>query len=331
MVPERISRRRAIAIFAATAAGAAFMRNPSASAADAEWRGTAMGADARLVFSGVSQSRARAMTDDVVSEIHRLEDALSLFRPESEISRFNRSGFLQHPSLDFRRALEIALRISGETDGLFDPTVQALWDAHCDWFRNDPEADLPPEPIVRAAQAHVNWQGIQKADNEIRLGAGQRITLNGMAQGYITDRIADLLRSRGFEHVLIDLGELRALGPRTSGEAWEVDRRSGEILFLTEGALATSEGEGCRLGANGRAHHLFDPRSGRSAGKWRSITVHHASAAVADALSTGLYAASVGAMARICSRIDGLRVWATADDGAEWRWPRDSIQANSAG
>ena len=51
---------------------------------------------------------------------------------------------------------------------------------------------------------------------------GMAVTLNGIAQGYITDRVADLLAQNGLEHVLVDLDELRALGPRADGTPWPV-------------------------------------------------------------------------------------------------------------
>ena len=89
---------------------------------------------------------------------------------------------------------------------------------------------------------------------------------------------------------------------------------------MTSGALATSEGAGCILGAAGAAHHLFDPRSGRSGRHWRRITVHHRSAGVADALSTALYAASGDEIEAITARFGGAVVWATDADGREYRW-----------
>jgi thiamine biosynthesis lipoprotein len=74
------------------------------------------------------------------------------------------------------------------------------------------------------------------------------------------------------------------------------------------------------LGAGGVAHHLFDPRTGRSADHWRRITVHHRSAAVADALSTALYVASARKIDAILAQLPGLAVWASAADGSERRW-----------
>lgn len=318
---EPVSRRRALTILGVTAVGlAAGMGRGLAAAIDHEWRGAAMGAEARMLFCGGDDHLTRAAVRMAVAEIDRLEDALSLFRDCSEISRLNRDGALTGPSGDLRRALALALAVAKASGGFYDPTVQALWEAHVDWFSGRSMAELPPEALIAVARASVDWRRIEIDAGAIRLGDRQRITLNGLGQGYVTDRVADLLRARGFVHVLVDLGEQRALGPRSDGAPWLVSRVDTEPIALREGALATSEGAGCVIGAGGLAHHLFDPRTGRSAHHWRRLTVAHRSAAAADALSTALYAASREEIAAMLTRFAGAQVWATDRDGREWRF-----------
>jgi thiamine biosynthesis lipoprotein len=101
---------------------------------------------------------------------------------------------------------------------------------------------------------------------------------------------------------------------------WSIRRSGGAPLELTDGALATSEGAGCILGSGGAAHHLFDPRTGRSASHWRRMIIHHDSAAVADALSTTLYVASHDDINAILRRIEGVTAWATDNEGREYRF-----------
>lgn len=322
------TRRRAITIFAAAAAGAITggLRRPAE--ADYEWHGVAMGADATILFNGVESEIARNAIAVAAAEIDRLEGALSLFRPDSELCRLNREMALRSPSGDIRRALAIALNIATLSEGLFDPTVQALWEAHIDWFAAAPDAGLPPDPVIAMVRAAVDWRKIVLEPDAIRVGEGQRITLNGLGQGYVTDRVADLLYSHGLRNILVDLGEQRAVGPRQGGAPWLVARANAAPIELTRGALATSEGAGCVLGASGAVHHLFDPRSGRSASHWKTITVHHRSAAIADALSTALYIASADEIAALLPRFPGTIVWALDKDERKRRWispPVDGI------
>jgi FAD:protein FMN transferase len=327
MSASPLNRRRVLSIFAA-AAGSAFVGGPSRAPADFAWHGTAMGADAQILFGGIDEVEARATIALAVPEIDRLEQALSLFRADSEICRLNRAGGLDAPSGDMRRALALALDVAAASDGLFDPTVQALWEAHVDWFSARPDGGLPPESAIADARAKVDWRRVALSAQTIRLGSGQRITLNGLGQGYVTDRVADLLRARGLDHVLVDLGEQRALGPRARGAPWLVARTGGDPIALSSGALATSEGAGCILGAGGAAHHLFDPRTGRSASHWRRIIVHHASAGIADALSTTLYAASHDQIGALLRSFPGTTVWATDAQGREHRMASPVAGAN---
>lgn len=318
-LPEQPTRRRAITIMAAAAAGA-LVGGPARSSADYEWRGVAMGANAKILFSGIDRDSARAAVELVETEISRLEDALSLFRQNSELCRLNRDGQLHSPGADLRRALRLAVDTAAASDGLFDPTVQALWEAHIDWFTASPAAGPPPEQLIAQARRAVDWRRIAIEADTISLGAGQRLTLNGLGQGYVTDRIAELLANRGLRHVLVDLGEQRAIEARLDGAPWQVAREGKPPIQLQHGALATSEGAGCVLGAGGAAHHLFDPRSGRSATRWRTVSVHHRSAAVADALSTTCYVASAGEIAALLPRFPGTIVWARDHAGADRRW-----------
>jgi len=318
------TRRRAITIFAAAAAGAIAGGPARPAAAAYEWRGEAMGADAHILFDGIDVRTARDTVALVEAEIDRLENALSLFRTNSELCRLNRDGHLPEPSGDMRRALALAVRIATLSDGLFDPTVQPLWEAHVDWFEGHRDAGLPPEHVIAHARQAVDWRKIRIGTDAISLGEGQRLTLNGLGQGYVTDRVAELLVAKGLRHILVDLGEQRAIAPRRDGAPWLITRANATPIRLVHGALATSEGSGCVLGANGAAHHIFDPRSGRSAAHWRTITVHHRWTAVADALSTTLYVASEDEIRAMLPRLEGTAIWATDPEGGRRYWSSGS-------
>ena len=119
------------------------------------------------------------------------------------------------------------------------------------------------------------------------------ITLNGIGQGYITDRVADLLLASGMEQALIDMGETRTLGGRPDGGAWLVGLenprspgRVDETVPLRDRAIATSGGYGTQFDAAGRFNHIFDPHSGETSRLFLSVSVIAPSATMADALST---------------------------------------------
>jgi len=94
------------------------------------------------------------------------------------------------------------------------------------------------------------------------------VTLNGIAQGFITDRLAELLRDLGFEHALVDAGEIRSLSDQPDGRPWRIGLRHGAspapTLDMENQAVATSSGAGLVLSPDGMINHLFDPRTGWS-------------------------------------------------------------------
>ena len=121
----------------------------------------------------------------------------------------------------------------------------------------------------------------------VRLQPGMALTLNGVGQGFIADKVAELLRARGLSHVLIDSGELNALGPMPDGTGWPVTLASGGFLALQGGGLASSAALGTTFDAAGEVGHILNPRTGRPAPpRWKLVTVTAPSSGLADAMST---------------------------------------------
>lgn len=310
-----LTRRRVLTIIAATAvlplAGARSGGNYF------EWSGTALGADAKLVLWGDDEATARAAIADCLAEVERLEKVFSLYRKGSEIRRLNAAGHLAAPSQDMRALLTKSQKISDLTEGLYDPTVQPVWELYADWFISNPGHRGPPAELINKTLERVGYRHMEVREDFVQLPPNGRLTLNGIAQGYITDRVADLLRERGWTHVLVNMGELRALGVKNDGQPWQVSlREAGMDISLTNSSLATSAGEALTFGEKRHVSHMIDPNTGRSPSQFQSLSVAHKSATVADALSTGLYAAKPQAMKRIIARIPGLRVWAFETAGS---------------
>jgi thiamine biosynthesis lipoprotein len=304
----RIGRRRAITILAASA-GAALLPTASRSAAAVryEWRGRALGAPAHLILHGPDRATAVAAVEACVAEVERLEREFSLYRPDSALSCLNRQGRLDAPSHDMRRLLLESQRIGALSDGAFDVTVQPLWHLYAAHSAADPAATGGLSPAALAAALElVDYRRLRIADDHIALPPGMSVTLNGIAQGFITDQVADLLRARGWHHVLVDLGEIRALDTRPDGQPWRIGLAEGQEVPLVDQAIATSAGAGTPFTPDGRTHHLFDPRSGRSANTYRGVTVIAARATVADALSSAIYVAPRAEAARLLRAGGGI-------------------------
>jgi thiamine biosynthesis lipoprotein len=293
----RHTRRRFIGI-AASVGGMALLPAWSARAAGPGlhiWRGVALGADACLQLHHPDPAEAERLIRLCLEEVARLERLFSLYRPDSLLVRLNRTGELADPPQDMVRLLSEAARFSRLTDGAFDVTVQPLWQLYAEHFSR-PSADPagPPPAAVEAVRSLVDYRALRVEEDRISFTRrGMAVTLNGIAQGYITDRVADRLRAEGMTNVLVDMGEVLAVGGHPDGRPWRVglrgtdnDTMSAGVLDITDAAVATSSNRATLFDGAGRFGHILDPRTGRSPNEMRSVTVTAPDATTADALST---------------------------------------------
>ncbi|WP_147126716.1 FAD:protein FMN transferase [Shimia ponticola] len=276
-----MNRRRFIAISAACIASAA-------TAATHRWNGRALGAEVSIELHGGDQSAL----DAAVTTLLRLERAFSLYDPTSELSHLNDNGQAT-PSPDMRAILQeadIAHRLTG---GLFDPTIQTLWDAAAHGYAADPDT--------------FGWDQVEM-DDQVTLAPGQKLTLNGIAQGFITDRVRDVLIDHGLTHALINIGEHLAIGgPFRLGLSDPAQGLVGQRSLMNS-AIATSSPGALRLGA---ASHIMHPAV---APVWSTVSVEAADATRADALSTAMCLMSKDAVWDT-ARKTGSRVTLVDDEG----------------
>ncbi len=147
----------------------------------------------------------------------------------------------------------------------------------------------PAQAEIDRVHAAIGWNRVDLSPARLTFRRpGMALTLNGIAQGYIADKVAALLRGEGVENVLVNTGEIAAFGRAPEGGPWRIGLpdRSGARLPLTEGAVATSAPSATTFDSARTAGHLIDPRTGRPGGLWSRVTVMSKSAAEADALST---------------------------------------------
>jgi len=288
------TRRRFLSMTAAALA----VPSTALAAQSAHWQGRAMGAPARLAVAGLSQDAARPVFAALEAELERLEQIFSLFRPDSSLVRLNRAGRLVAPPNELLDVLVLADKLYHASGGVFDPTVLPLLEAGA----------------FGRARAKVfgliGWDKVRIDPREISFAVeGMSLTLNGIAQGYINDRIADLLRAHGLTDVMLDIGELQGIGQCPLRRPWQAR------IFATDGAYEDHVTLRNRAVATTRPFGGFRPGGGGQVVSpigntpFHSIvTVSAPSAAVADGLSTALALIPREETLGVVAQFDGARI-----------------------
>ncbi|MFO1107173.1 MAG: FAD:protein FMN transferase [Amaricoccus sp.] len=284
MTTERLTRRRALGLVAAAAGLPLALRASRATAEVVTWRGRALGAPATLILHHPDRVAAERLVAACVVELDRLEGVLSLYRADSAVSELNRTGALAAPPPELVAILADCRTFHAATAGAFDPTVQPLWRLYASHFQQGGGEEGPAPAALAAALAATGLDAVHASRDRIAFTRpGMALTLNGIAQGWITDRIVDRLRAAGVTTTLVDMGEIRGLGG-----PWQVGVEGTDtVLPLTNRAVATSSPQGFAFDPAGRFTHLIDPRTGATPARYSRITVTAPTAAAADALSTG--------------------------------------------
>jgi FAD:protein FMN transferase len=316
LLSKPVTRRRALFIGAVLLAGASL---PSAllaapAATPVRWRGQALGAHAEIELVATSEAEAKPVLAAVEAEIARLEGIFSLYRQDSALARLNRDGVLAGPPPELLEVLALSRAIHRQTGGLFDPTVQPLFAFYADWFTKPHRAHLPDAKQLAPVLARMGMDKVTFDDAQISFARpGMALTLNGIAQGYITDRVAALLKSHGYGNMLLDIGEIQAIGQGRDGTGWRVGIRKGvsgsefaERLTLSDQAVATSMMLGTTFDSQGRAGHILHPLKGLTKDYNPRASVIHPSAAFADAMSTAVILMKAEEIKRL--RMGGLDI-----------------------
>lgn len=276
-----MKRRRFLQILAS----AALPAHIGSGAAAASWQGVAFGSDCAVTLSGTG---AEGVLSALPARLAGIERLFSLYDPQSDLSRLNEMATLPAPAPEMRAILVLCDRLHRATDGRFDPTVQPLWRALAEGRDTSP------------ARAAIGWGRVRLGD-AVRLGAGQALTLNGVAQGFAADLVRADLAAAGFSHALVNLGEFAALGGPWHLAVADPQWGAVAVRHLTGTAIATSSPAATLVGGQS---HIIDPRGGVPL--WSTVSVEADSAALADGLSTALCLATKAEAHAIRARLPGV-------------------------
>lgn len=238
---------------------------------------------------------ADAALTEVQQYVNSLEQRLSVTRPGSEISLLNENGSAQ-VSAETASLIESALRLSDRCGGRFDITVSPAVDA---WGFYTDEYRVPSESELEALRERIDYTRVRVDGSAVTLGEGQRIDLGGIAKGYASREICNILDKNGVRSALIVLGgSIQLVGAKPDGTAWRVGLQdpdgSDDYLGIWSGcecALVTSgDYQRCFEQDGTRYHHILNPDTAAPArSDLRSVTILGGDPVLGDAYSTALY------------------------------------------
>jgi thiamine biosynthesis lipoprotein len=254
----------------------------------------ALGTQVTMTVLNADEGVGRGALNAAFAELERVENVMSIYGPESQISRLNRDGVIEMPDPSFFEVLRHAAQMSELSGGAFDITVQPLWALLAG-------GRIPDTAALQSALRCVDWRGVKIADDHVALAApGMAITLNGIAQGFAADAAMRVVRAHGVEHALIDTGEMSAAGHNLEGAVWKIGIQHprerdafATLASLDNRCLATSGDYETTFSEDFSRHHIFDPHTGESPGELASVSVLAPTAMSADALSTTLFVLGV--------------------------------------
>ena len=305
---RRISDAAAVAHTLATLRDLGFERieSPDASFSavrldHALWQVTAERPAMTTVVSVVAVGPSRERIEEAIGRslevMHRLVDLLTRFDEASPVSVLNATGRLGGPPPEVHAVVSHALHYHRLTRGAFDVSVAPLVDLF--WNRLVREAPVEPTPAeVADALARVGAGHVRLSQRRIDLARpGMRLTLDGIAKGYIVDAICAELDRGGVWRYLVNAGgDIRVRGLNARARPWTIavenPWRRGEYpdtVCLTDSAVATSGNYERFCDPARRYHHIVNAVTGRSPAHCTSVSVVAPTSMAADALATSVF------------------------------------------
>jgi thiamine biosynthesis lipoprotein len=269
-------------------------RTPSSAiAAPHHFAFRAMAAMNEIQLYAADVSQARSIAARAIDEVRRIEAKYSRYRPDSVVSRINAAAGGAPVAVDgeTEKLLDYVDACFRQSRGRFDPTSGVLRRA----WRFEPGASIPGPADLAPHLAAIGWPRVERTSGTVRLKAGMELDFGGFGKEYAVDRAATVLREAGATRALVNLaGDLAVLGPHPDGSPWRIAVRHPRkpdaaiaALPIASGAIATSGDYERYVEVDGVRHcHVLDPRTGRSARGFRSVTVHASSCLVAGSAST---------------------------------------------
>lgn len=270
--------------------------------------------------------QANILINKGIAEVKRIENLISDWIPTTLISEINRNAGIRPVKVtqELYDLVERAIKISEITSGAFDISYASMDKI---WKFDGSMKAMPTEEAIQKSVAKIGYKKIILDAQERTIflkDAGMKLGLGGIGQGYIADKVYELLQSNGCQSGLINVsGDIKAWGKQPNGELWTVgiinpvNKNKVFATFpLDNSAVETSGNYEKYVTFNGKRYsHIIDPRTGYPASGVVSVSIFAKQTEVADALATGIFVLGVEVGLNLVNQRKGIGCIIVDDQG----------------
>ncbi len=285
-----------------------------------------LGSPFEITVVATDSVQAKLYTDLAISEVKRIENLVSDWIPTTQISQVNQNAGIKPIKVDQEvfDLVERAIKISKLTSGAFDISYASMDKI---WKFDGSMKQMPTEEAIKKSVEKVGYQNIilNPTDKTIFLkNKGMKLGLGGIAQGYIADKIKEVLQEKGCTSGLVNVsGDINTWGKQPNGEPWSVGiinpmnkNKVFATFILDDSAVETSGSYEKFVVFNGKRYsHIIDPRTGYPASGIVSVSVFAKQTELADALATGIFVLGIEVGLDLVNQLNGIDCIIVDDKG----------------
>nr|WP_315187977.1 FAD:protein FMN transferase [uncultured Flavobacterium sp.] len=285
-----------------------------------------LGSPLEITVVAIDTVEGNKYCDLAVAEVKRIENLISDWIPTTQISEINRNSGQKPVKVDREvfDLVERSIKISQITSGAFDISYASMDKI---WKFDGSMKEMPTAEAIKKSVAKIGYKNIildPKEQTIFLKNEGMKLGLGGIGQGYIADKIKELLISKGCISGIVNVsGDINTWGKQPDGKLWTVgivNPMNKNKIFATfpleNSAVETSGSYEKYVIFNGiRYSHIIDPRTGYPAKGIVSVSVFAKQTEIADALATGIFVLGVDVGLDLVNQLKGIECIIVDDKG----------------
>lgn len=285
-----------------------------------------LGSPFEMTVVATDTIQANQYISQAIEEVKRIEHLISDWIPITQISKVNQNAGIVPVKVDQEvfELIERAIKISKLTNGAFDISYASMDKI---WKFDGSMKEMPTEEAIKNSVAKVGYQNIILNEKESTIflkNKGMKLGLGGIGQGYIADKVKELLIESGCKSGIVNVsGDIFAWGKQPDGKPWTVaivNPMNKNKVFATfpleDSAVETSGSYEKFVTFNGKRYsHIIDPRTGYPATGIVSVSVFAKTTELADALATGIFVLGIEVGLDLVNQIKGIECIIVDDKG----------------